>query len=47
MKSKRDGHDNGAGLGFATIATKITEPIKINFEKILENVTKYNLIVIV
>ena len=45
MKSKRDGHENGAGLGFSTIATKVTEPIKVNFEKILDNITKYTLTV--
>ena len=47
MKSKRDGHENGAGLGFATIATKISQPIKVEFEDILEGVVKYRLEVII
>ena len=47
MKSKRDGHENGAGLGFATIATKISKPINIEFENILENVIKYRLEVVI
>ena len=47
MKSKKDNHENGAGLGFVTIATKISEPIQVNFEKVLENVTKYSLTVMV
>ena len=47
MKSKRDGHKNGAGLGFATIATKISKPISVEFENILEDVVKYRLEVVV
>jgi hypothetical protein len=47
MKSKRDGHANGAGLGFATIATKISKPIYVEFENILENVSKYKLEVVI
>jgi UDP-N-acetylglucosamine 2-epimerase len=43
MKSKRDGHANGAGLGFATIATKTSKPICVEFENILEGVVKYRL----
>ena len=47
MKSKRDNHDHGAGLGFATIATKISNPLKVEFETIFTNVVKYKLTVIV
>jgi hypothetical protein len=47
MKSKRDGHENGAGLGFATIATKISKPISVEFENILEDVVKYRLEVVI
>ena len=47
MKSKRDGHENGAGLGFATIATKISKPISVEFENVLEDVVKYKLEVVV
>jgi hypothetical protein len=47
MKSRRDNHKHGAGLGFATIATKISKPLKAEFEKIFENVVKYKLTVIV
>ncbi len=43
MKSKRDGHSNGAGLGFATIATKISKPIDIEFKGILKDVVKFKL----
>lgn len=31
MRSKKDIHDKGAGLGFATIAKKCIAPIEINF----------------
>ena len=47
MKSKRDGHENGAGLGFATIATKISEPIQVTFEEILDDVIKYKLKIVI
>jgi len=47
MKSKRDGHENGAGLGFATIATTILKPIRVEFQEILENVVKYKLEVVI
>ena len=47
MKSKKDGHDNGAGLGFATIATKISEPLKVSFEEVLNNVVKYRLQIVI
>ena len=47
MKSKKDGHENGAGLGFTTIATKISEPIRVEFKEILEDVLKYKLEVVI
>jgi hypothetical protein len=47
MKSKRDGHENGAGLGFATIATRTSKPIKVEFENVLEDVVKYKLKVVI
>jgi len=47
MKSKRDGHKNGAGLGFATIATKVSEPIEVEFEEILDDVIKYKLKIVI
>jgi len=43
MKSKKDNHDGGAGLGFATIATKISKPLSIEFTEILNDVVKYKL----
>lgn len=43
MKSKRDGHKNGAGLGFATIALKVSEPIKVEFKEVLKDVVKFKL----
>ena len=47
LKSKRDNHKNGAGLGFLTIASKIKEPIKINFGDISEDIKKYSLEIII
>jgi hypothetical protein len=48
MKSKKDGHENGAGLGFATIATKVSKPIRVDFQEILEDmVMKYKLEVVI
>ena len=43
MRSKRDGHANGAGLGFATMASKVVEPVKVEFEEILDDVIRYTL----
>lgn len=43
MKTKKDGHENGAGLGFATIASKISKPLSVEFETILDDVIKYKL----
>ncbi len=47
MKSKRDNHENGAGLGFATIASKISQPLEVEFEEILDGVMKYKLVVVI
>ncbi len=43
MRSKRDGHANGAGLGFATIATKVIQPIEVGFNNISDEVVEYTL----
>lgn len=43
MRSKRDGHENGAGLGFATIATKVSQPIKVEFKTISAEIVEYTL----
>ena len=45
MKSRRDGHDHGAGLGFATVASKVST-FNIEFEKVLDNVLRYKIEVI-
>jgi hypothetical protein len=37
IKSKRD-YKNDIGLGFATIVTKISKSIKIEFKEILKNI---------
>jgi len=47
MKTKKDNHDNGAGLGFITIARKVSEPINVEFEPIINGVEKYSLEVVV
>ena len=47
MKLRKDGHANGAGLGFATIASKTFMPLEVKFEKVLQNVIKYTLTVVV
>lgn len=43
MRSKRDGHENGAGLGFATIATKVTQPIEVEFKTLSDEIVQYTL----
>jgi len=46
MKSRRDGHADGAGLGFVTIASKTPHPIKVTFEQTEEksnDTVKYRL----
>lgn len=47
MKSKKDTHKKGAGLGFITIAQKTTHPIEVQFEYISSDIYKYTLQVVV
>jgi len=47
MKSRKDNHEDGAGLGFTTIATKISKPIKVQFEEVLKDIMKYRLEVVI
>jgi len=46
MKSKKDGHDHGAGLGFATVASKVSE-MAIEFDKVLDNVMRYKIEIVI
>ncbi|MEA1917290.1 MAG: SiaB family protein kinase [Campylobacterota bacterium] len=43
MRSKRDGHADGAGLGFATIATKVIQPIEVTFKNISADIVQFTL----
>jgi len=47
MRSKKDNHKNGAGLGFITMAQKIINPIETKFEYILGDILRYTLKVVV
>ncbi len=47
MKTGKDRHMYGAGLGFATIALKTSEPLDVRFEEVLDNVVKYRLVAVV
>ena len=47
MKTKKDSHSDGAGLGFITIASKASKPIQVEFESIIDGVEKYSLEVVV
>ena len=47
MKTRKDIHDDGAGLGFITIASKASQEIKVDFESITNGVEKYSLEVVV
>ena len=47
MKTRKDNHDDGAGLGFITIASKASQEIKVDFETIINGVEKYSLEVVV
>jgi len=46
-KSRKDNHENGAGLGFATIAIKASKPIDIRFQDLSNGTLKYILEIVV
>jgi len=43
MRSRKDVTKNGAGLGFLTIASKISKPIEVNFQSISEKVVNFKI----
>jgi len=43
MRDRTDNHSKGAGLGFITIAKKVTKPIKATFVKVDENIKQFRL----
>lgn len=47
MRTRRDNHANGAGLGFATIASKATEDLEVKFEELENNLFRYSLKIVI